>query len=74
MCLVKITNAILGDEHTVIVVSNYDKENDVYVGLPAVLNKNGIDRKIHFNLTTEEEQKLQNSIDILKEAINSVDL
>ncbi|MBE6157352.1 MAG: L-lactate dehydrogenase [Firmicutes bacterium] len=74
MCLVKITNAILGDEHTVIVVSNYDKDNDVYVGLPAVLNKNGIDRKIHFNLTTEEEQKLQNSIDILKEAINSVDL
>lgn len=62
------------EEHTVIVVSNYDKDNDVYVGLPAVLNKNGVDRKIYFNLNNEEEQKLQNSIDILKEAINSVDL
>ncbi len=46
MCLVRITNAILGDENTIITVSTYDKDNDVYVGLPTVLNRNGADKKI----------------------------
>ncbi len=73
MCLVKITNAILGDENSVLVVSNYDENNDVYIGLPAVVNGNGIEEKIYFNLTTEEEAKLQHSINIIKEAQSGVD-
>lgn len=73
MCLVKITNAILGDENSVLVVSNYDENNDVYIGLPAVVNASGIEEKIYFNLTPEEEQKLQHSIDIIKEAQSGVD-
>lgn len=73
MCLVKITNAILGDENTVLVLSNYDENNDVYIGLPAVVNASGIEEKIYFNLTKEEEEKLQHSIDIIKEAQSGVD-
>ena len=74
MCLVKITNAILGNENSVLVVSNYDEDNDVYIGLPAVVNENGIEEKIYFNLTDEEEVKLKNSINIIKEAQDGVDL
>ena len=73
MCLVKITNAILGDENSVLVVSNYDEDNDVYIGLPAVVNASGIEEKIYFNLTPEEEEKLQNSINIIKDAQSGVD-
>ena len=73
MCLVRITNAILGDENTVMVVSTYDETNDVYIGLPSVINKNGAEKKIHFNLDEDETNKLLNSINILKTAINELE-
>ena len=72
MCLVRITNAILGDENTVMVVSTYDYNNNIYIGLPSVINKNGADRKINFNLNKEEEKKLEYSINVLKEAIKEL--
>ena len=72
MCLVRITNAILGDENSIITLSTYDDENDVYVGLPVVLNKDGVSKKIYIDLTSDETNKLQNSIDIIKDAINSL--
>ncbi len=73
MCLVRITNAILNDENTVITVSTYDKENNVFVGLPTILNKNGATSKIYVKLNEEETQKLQNSIDLIKEAISKIE-
>lgn len=73
MCLVRITNAILGDENTVMVVSTYDESNDIYIGLPSVINKNGADRKINFNLNEDETKKLVNSINVLKSAINELE-
>jgi L-lactate dehydrogenase len=69
MCLVRITNAILGDENTVMVVSTYDKTNDLYLGLPSIINKNGASKKIDFYLTEEETNKLIYSISVLKQAI-----
>lgn len=73
MCLVRITNAILGDENAIMTVSGYDKDNDVFVGLPYVIGSSGIENKIYVSLTDEETNKLQNSIDIIKEAINSIE-
>ena len=72
MCLVKITNTILGDENNIITVSTYDKVNDVYIGLPAVINKRGISSRIFVDLNEEEVLKLQKSIDIIKGAIEEV--
>ena len=74
MCLVRITNAILGDENSIIALSVYDEENDVYVGLPAIINKNGAERRVYLKLNEEETQKLQNSINVIKENINSINL
>lgn len=73
MCLVRITNAILGDENTIITVSTYDAENAVYVGLPAVLNRQGISKKIYVDLNSIESAKLLNSIKVIKDAINSME-
>lgn len=72
MCLVRITNAILGDENSIITVSTYDKDNDVFVGLPAVINVSGVREKVYVNLTEEEKGKLQNSINTIKDAINQI--
>jgi len=72
MCLVRITNAILGDENTIITVSTYDKVNDVFVGLPAVINSNGVREKVYVNLTEDETDRLQKSIDIIKDAIKKI--
>lgn len=72
MCLVRITNAILGDENSIITVSTYDKQNDVFVGLPTIVNKHGAKERIYVDLTEEETIQLQHSIDVIKEAINKV--
>ena len=72
MAMVRITNAILGNENTIIALSVYDEENDVYVGLPAILNKDGVERRIRLKLTKEECAELQNSIDVIKSNINEL--
>ena len=73
MCLVRITNAILGNENSIIALSVYDEENDVYVGLPAIVNKDGAERRVYLKLTKEESNKLQNSINIIRENIKSLE-
>lgn len=72
MCLVRITNAILGDEHYIMTVSGYDNENDVFIGLPYIIGKNGIENKIFISLNSSEEEKLKNSIETIKNAIKNL--
>ena len=70
MSMVRITNAILGNENLILTVSSYDKNNDVFVGGPTIINKDGAQERGYVKLTENETNKLQNSINILKEAIN----
>ena len=72
VCLARITNAILGDERIIMPVSNYDKKNDVYIGMPAIIGSEGVIKKIRFNLKKKDEEKLNKSIKIIKEAIKSI--
>ena len=72
MCLVRITNAILSDEDSILTVSVYDENNKVYVGLPAVVNRSGIKKRVIIDLSEEEENKLRRSIDYIKENINKL--
>ena len=72
MCLVSITNAILGDENRIITVSTYDKENDVFIGLPTIGNKRGAKGRVFVDLTEEESLQLQHSIDVIKEALEKI--
>lgn len=72
MCLVKITNAILGDENSIITVSTYDKEHDIYISSPCILNRDGIRENIRLDLNQEEQEKLNASIKTIQKAIQSV--
>lgn len=73
MCLVRITNAILGDENSIITVSSYDKNNDIFMGIPSVINKDGVKERVYVNLNDEETKKLQNCVDIIKDAIEKIE-
>ena len=72
MCLVRITNAILGDENVILSVSAYDKENGIYISTPAIVNSNGVKEKIFVPFNKEETLKMENSIKVIKEAINNL--
>ena len=73
MCLVRITNAILGNENTIITVSTYDNKNEIFIGLPSIINSNGIKERLNIELTDEEQEKLDKSINTIKEAIESLE-
>ena len=73
MCLVYITNAILGNENTIITVSTYDKENNVFIGVPTIVNKRGAKGRVYVDLTEEESLKLKHSIEVIQDAIQKVE-
>ena len=50
----------------------YDIEPDLYIGLPAVLNRDGIHHVVHLKLNAEEQQKLAYSANHLKSNLDSI--
>lgn len=72
MSLVRITNAILSDENSILTVSSYDKDNNIFIGMPTIINRNGVREISHISLTNEELEKLNTSIRTIKEAIAKV--
>ena len=73
MVTTKITNAILNDESSILTVSSYDFENDLFIGYPTIVNQYGAVRRLHFPLSEEENDKYLKSVNTLKEIINSLD-
>ena len=73
MCLTRITNAILNNENTIITISSYDEENDIYFSTPSVINKDGAIKKMKVELNKTEQDKLDNSINVIKDAIKKIE-
>lgn len=73
MCLVRITNAILNNENSIITVSSYDENNNIFMGTPAIINKDGVRERVYVELNEEETEKLQNCVNIIKEAIQNLE-
>ena len=73
MTLVRITNAILGNENLILPLSVLDKENDMYIGRPCIIGSDGI-RDIKLSLTDEENFKYKRSINILKDEIKNLQM
>ena len=70
--LVKITNAILEDEHSILSISNYDPDNQIFISTPCIINKNGVFKRIFVQLNEEETAKMANSVKVIKDAIDSI--
>lgn len=74
MGLMRITKAILRNENAVLTVSallqgEYGLD-DVYLGVPAIVNADGIREIYELLLTDDERKKLQHSADVLKNAMH----
>lgn len=76
MSLVRITKAILKNENSILTVSSYLEgeygQNDVYIGVPAKLNRNGVQEIIEIELNEKEKEQFNYSVSVLKETIKSV--
>ncbi len=73
LSLVKIVSAILRDENSVLPVSGYLENrhgvSDVYLSIPAIVNRNGIERQLEIELSKEEEVQFRASAEKLKAEI-----
>ncbi|MCM8796496.1 MAG: L-lactate dehydrogenase, partial [Candidatus Omnitrophica bacterium] len=78
LALVRITEAILNNENAVLPVSSLVKDylgvNDVYLSLPAVINKNGVREVLNIDFSEEEKQAFKNSAETIKMVIREVGL
>ena len=71
MALNRIVRAILDNENSIITVSAYlDNgaygQNDIYIGVPAIINSHGVRELLNLDLNKEEQEKLNNSCNIIK--------
>ncbi|MCA0986670.1 L-lactate dehydrogenase [Guptibacillus algicola] len=78
MGLVRLTKAILRNENSILTVSTYLEGeyglNDIYIGVPAIVNKTGIREIIELDLNQMEKEKLHHSANTLKQAMQQVSL
>ena len=71
MSLNRLVRAILDDENSILTVSTYLEngeygQNDIYIGVPAIINKNGVRELLKLELNKEEQEKLNNSCNLIK--------
>jgi L-lactate dehydrogenase len=78
LALARITEAVLKDSRTVFSVSAYLQGEygvyGVYLGVPAVLGREGVLRTIEIPLSVDELRRLQESGSVVRRAIESLDL
>lgn len=78
MALTRITKAIFQDENSVLTVSSMlcgeYGEQDVTIGVPAVVNRNGVKDILELTLNDEEIEKFKKSCETLKEFYDGLEL
>ena len=76
MALARITKAILNNENSILPVSclleNQYGQNDIYMSVPAIINRQGIKEVIELDLHDNEKVLFQKSAQALKEARKTV--
>ncbi len=78
MAASRIIESIVRNEHSVLTVSCYIDNhyglNDICMGLPAIVGKNGIENVLDIPLSEHEKQKLIDSSATLKEILTQIEL
>lgn len=77
MVLARLTRAILFDENSIFTVSTYLKgeygKNGVYLGVPSVVNRNGVREILQMKLSDEENKKFEDCYNVIKEMLSELD-
>ena len=70
MALNRLVRAIIDNENSILTVSTYlEKEygqEDIFIGVPAIINRNGVRELLELELDEEEQAKLNNSCELIK--------
>jgi len=74
---VQMVEAILKDKRRIVPVSaclegEYDVPDGMYVGVPVILGGNGVERVLEIELTQEEMDALQRSVEDIRESIKKL--
>lgn len=72
MALSRIVKAVLENENAILTVSTYLKDgdygqDDIYIGVPAIINSQGVRELLYLELNEDEQAKLDNSCKIIKQ-------
>lgn len=72
MSLNRLVRAILDNENSILTVSTYLEhgeygQDDVYIGVPAIINENGVRELLKLELNETEQEKLNKSCQLIKE-------
>ncbi len=78
MALNKIVRAVLDNENCILTVSTYLQnkygQDDIYIGVPTIINSKGVREIVDLDLNEEEQSKLNESCKLIKEMrLNSID-
>ena len=72
--MARLTEAILNDENSIYSISAYLRgefgHEDVYIGVPAIINSNGIKRVLEIPLTDTEMERMDYSVKTIKNFID----
>ena len=75
MALTRIVKAILNNENAILTVSTYLEnaygQDGLYIGVPTILNRNGVRQLLKLDLGKEEQEKLNKSCSIIKDIIKN---
>ena len=73
MALNRLIKAVLNDENSILTVSTYQNneygQEGMYIGVPAIINKNGVKEILQLKLNEEDQAKFNHSCEIMKENI-----
>lgn len=76
VALTRLVKAILNDEDSIMTVSTYlngeYNEKDIYVGVPAIINRKGVREILELPFNKEEQDKLSNSCNILRKTFEEL--
>ena len=68
--LSRLVKAILDNENSILTVSTYLEneynQNDIFIGVPAIINDQGIREIIQLDLNEQEQEKLNNSCQLIR--------
>lgn len=77
MGLAKLVKTILNNEGEILTVSTYLHDNyghsGLYIGVPAVVTNNGVADILNLKLSKEEQEKFDNSFEVLNQMKNEID-
>ena len=75
--LTKIIKAILNDENEILTVSTYldgqYNHDGIFIGVPAIINHQGVQEILELNLDKEEQGKLDNSCNVLNDMLKEIE-